>query len=45
VKSFDHLWTIEYSNLSVGAAGSGGFQSVMNMPGVDELQALSSLFD
>jgi arsenite-transporting ATPase len=36
---------MEYSNLSVDAAESAGLQSVMNLPGVDELETLSSLFD
>jgi arsenite-transporting ATPase len=45
VKGFDRLWAMEYSNLSVGRGEATGLQSVMNMPGIDELQALSSLFD
>jgi arsenite-transporting ATPase len=43
VDGFERLWAMEYSSQFEG--GTAEMQSAMNLPGVDELQALSSLFD
>jgi arsenite-transporting ATPase len=43
VESVPHLWAMEFS--SVSGTSDEGLKPVMNLPGMDELNALSSLFD
>lgn len=44
VNGFSNLWALEYPEVSSFSSGMS-LQTIMSLPGVDELQALSSLFD